>query len=696
MSKTVLGGLANALKARSAIPYVGKQLHLPWINPSGAEQQMRAMGDVGTLFSIVNRTSTSTAAVEWELWRKHASGDKEKRTKVTRHWALDVWDKPNAFMPQQEFVETFQQHVDLTGEGWWVIGRDERARSIPLNMWPVRPDRMAPVPDAEKFISHYEYTAPDGTKIRLELDEVVFIRMPNPLDVYRGMGPVQAILSNLDSAKYSSEWLRNFFVNGAEPGGIIEVERRLDDKEFDEMSDRWDEQHKGVSNAHRVAIIEQGKWVDRKFTNRDMQFAELQDVGSKVIREAFGIPKFAVGDVEDVNRATAEASKAWFAEALTVPRLDRIKSALNNDFLPLFGDGAKELEFDYVSPVPADREALGIELTAKSGAAKTFLEAGFEVKDVLKVCELPDMKWEKPEPPTIVAPPGADGEKVPPGGGGAPAKKKVAADELYEALRNVGWEGRPKGQAALTDEVNAAIQRAADRMLDLWHELLDRLIAAWNSITELQLDSLVDQVLDVVRYEYETALGDLQVPTDEASDLLADFMVEMADRAAADLVTEAAEQGVVVEPTVPGRADLAALAGVVTALLAAGLAASVGGFVLRVLTPQSEASAIAELVRAHVRGLSDRALRDQLGGALTNARNRARFASMLGQTGATWYAVERMDQNSCDPCEAIDDHAFDSVEDAFLAYPNGGYVDCKGGVRCRGGVVPIWPSVNGS
>ena len=439
---SLFGGLADAVRNKSPVPFVGKQLQIPWVAPSGAEQQMRAMGAVGTLFSIVNRTSVSTSKGCWHLYRKSPTGDKEKRVEITRHWALDIWNKPNKFMTQQEFVESFQQHVDLTGEGWWVIGRDDRARSIPLNIWPVRPDRMAPVPDATNFISGYEYTGPNGEKIPLGLDEVIFIRMPNPLDPYRGMGPVQSILADLDATKYSAEWNRNFFINGAEPGGIVEVDKRLSDDEFNEMSERWDEQHRGVANAHRVAIIEQGRWVERKFTNRDMQFVEMRNVSSKVIREAFGMPKFAVGDVEDVNRATAEAAKAWFAEELTVPRLERIRGALNNDFLPLFGKAGEELEFDFDSPVPADREAEGKDLVAKSTAVKTLIDTGFDGDEAREVCGLPPMKWEKPAPPPppVVPNSSKDEDGASPGEGGAPADALIRV--LINAVR--GEHTHPK------------------------------------------------------------------------------------------------------------------------------------------------------------------------------------------------------------------------------------------------------------
>lgn len=388
--RTLLG------QAQIPVPFTGRaSSQRAWGRPSGQVAQMAAMGSVGTLFAIVNRTSNATAQVEWKLWRKAKSGKDEDRVEVTSHACLDLWNKPNPFMPRQEFVEVEQQHVDLTGEGWWIVARDPRS-PIPLELWPVRPDRMTPVPDPETYLRGYMYRSPDGEEVALKLDQVIQLRMPNPLDTYRGMGPVQSILADLDSSRYSAEWNRNFFLNGAAPGGIIKVDRRLGDDEFDELRMRWNEQHKGVANAHRVAILEQGEWVDRRFTQADMQFVELRKVGRDVIREAFGIPAFAVGEVADVNRATAEASKAWFAEMLTVPRLERIKGALNFDLLPMFGATAKDLEWDYVSPVPADREAAAAELKAKAEAAERLINAGLDSADVLSAVGLPAIRMATP------------------------------------------------------------------------------------------------------------------------------------------------------------------------------------------------------------------------------------------------------------------------------------------------------------
>jgi phage portal protein BeeE len=124
-----------------------------------------------------------------------------------------------------------------------------------------------------------------------------------------------------------------------------------------------------------------------------MQFAELRHVSRDVIRESFGMPAFALGEVTDVNRATAEASKTWFAEQLTVPRLERFKSALNFDLLPLYGPTAQGLEFDYCSPVPTNAEAENADLTAKVNAAAALVTAGWDPAAALDAVGLPPMPF---------------------------------------------------------------------------------------------------------------------------------------------------------------------------------------------------------------------------------------------------------------------------------------------------------------
>lgn len=364
---------------------------------SKMKRGMEQYGEVGTLFGIVSRISETAGEVCWHLYKKNADGRRvyrevETRQEIVKHAALTLWRQPNPLMDTMEFVETSMQHYDTTGEFWWVAYFGAIKAAGPLELWPMRPDRVRIVTDRDDVLVGYIYVSPDGERVPLTTDMVIQGRRPNPLDIYRGLGPVQALGVKLDSNRLASEYNRNFFLNSAEPGGIIEIEDRLDDDEFRELVHRWREQHQGVANAHRVAILEQGKWVDRKYSMRDMMFPELADLSREEIREAFGYPKGMTGATEDVNKAVADANERMFGRYILRPRLDKLKSALNSGLLPMFGQTAKNLEFDFEDPVPEDREADSKDRITKAQALKLIIEAGADWQDALEVVGLPEMK----------------------------------------------------------------------------------------------------------------------------------------------------------------------------------------------------------------------------------------------------------------------------------------------------------------
>lgn len=372
------------------------------------ERLMSKYGEVGTLFGVVSRLATAVAKAEWTLYDTTASGLPEDRTPNTTHASVKFWARPNPQMHRRRFVETVEQHIDLIGEGAPVlsvakIGPDR----IPIEAWPVRPDRIKPVADPYDFISGYVYTAPDGQKVPLEPDECKRLIMPNPNDPYRGLGPVQALLSDLDSIRYAADWQRNFFLNSAEPGGVIEVPETLGDREYDRLKAQWDAGHRGVQKAHRVALLEAGaKWNGTSYSQRDMQFAELRGVGRDVIMEAFGFPKPILGITENVNRANAEAAEYLFSKWLVEDRLDRWKDWLNFDILPMYGRTSQGLEWDYCSPVSENSDARNSAVTANAGAADKLIRLGGDPSEVMNYLGMPDITFDRSAMVTSTIPPG--------------------------------------------------------------------------------------------------------------------------------------------------------------------------------------------------------------------------------------------------------------------------------------------------
>lgn len=650
---------------------------------SSREAQLNTMSASATLFTIVDRLAFSTSVACWRLYESAASGKSEDRTEITKHPALDVWRKPNDFFTGQELRETTGQHFELAGEGWYVI---VRVGKLPVELWPMRPDRVLPQPSAENYLLGYWYIEPDGTKVPLDVADVMLIRRPHPTDSYRGISPVVAAMPDIEGGRLAREWNLNFFRNSAIPGGVIEYPEKLTDGEWLDFQERWRETHQGVSAAHRVAMLELGmKWVPNQQTMRDMQFIEALGLTSEGVRTAFGYPKPLLGAVDDVNRANGDAANELFQRELVKPRLIRVREMLNNDFLPQFGAAAANREFDFDDPVPDNTDLANATLTAKSMAAKTFIvDMHAKPETVMEALELPGTIVFEPPPP----------EPAPALPGGAPSGNvQRNAVPLHAPDPLATLRGEPARNAVQsTGEAGAAVAAAVDlsELQRAWERELDSLITRWRDVTTAQRADLKRQVRTAVEDGNLDKLANLTTGSERGAEILTTAMIAMAEIGAAAAQAEASAQGVVVELAEQDDSALEEMAVAMALLLAAGLASSAGSEALRQYAPGTDGDAIATAVDEHLDGLSEAYLRDRLGGTLTRAQNVGRIAQMAAGPTPRYFASEVLDKNTCTPCREIDGTELPNELAAMLAYGGSGYFRCEGTWRCRGTVVAVY------
>ncbi|MEV4287361.1 hypothetical protein AB0K40_17795 [Nonomuraea bangladeshensis] len=262
----------------------------------------------------------------------------------------------------------------------------------------------------------------------------------------------------------------------------------------------------------------------------------------------------------------------------------------------------------------------------------------------------------------------------------APAPPAPAREEQTLAA------SRPRPVRAAAGPDLGAVQES-------WQAALDSVLEAWPGIAEEQRGQLADQIEQAVEAGDLAALAALAVDSEAAADILAVAMLELAETSAEQMAAEAAAQGVPVEQPPVEEDQLSAVAVAVAALLAAGLAGAAAAAALRLAVPGAAGAAVAAEVVAVLSALSDRAVRDQVGGALSAAQAAGRFAVLRSAPKATYVASEKLDRSTCKPCREIDGTTFKDLAAAEAAYGNGAYTKCLGGVRCRGQVVAIW---NGS
>jgi hypothetical protein len=217
------------------------------------------------------------------------------------------------------------------------------------------------------------------------------------------------------------------------------------------------------------------------------------------------------------------------------------------------------------------------------------------------------------------------------------------------------------------------------------------LVAAWQHVRAQQARRLVEQVRKARSLDDLTRI----VAPVVGGDVIGEAMAALANFGARSAVREAQAQAVTI--STPAQAELAELvqdrAAVTATTLARGLTEAATREAVRVAGGPLSKTTIADQVDQHLTGLSDAFLDEQLGGALQSALNQGRFAAMTGYpAGTVFVSSELLDTNTCPACRAVDGHGFASLDDARLAYPVAGYMDCYGRWRCRGTLVAVAPS----
>jgi len=694
---STLAHLAAALRRPATpaapVPYTPRA-SLTLGGQQGPERSMRSALDataaVGTLYSIVNRCSTAVADTTWHLYRKRRPGDDPDapRTEVTAHPALALLADPNPFHTTQELLEIGQQHQELTGETYLLV---VRAGRTPVELWPLSPDRVTPRKHPARFLDGWTYTIGDE-KIPLDIDDVIQIRTPNPADPYRGLSPVAALLAPMYGLDAAIRWNATFFRNQAAPGGVIEVEKNLGDDEFDRLAQSWRTQHQGASNAHRVGILEAGMhFVPTGISQRDMDFIGGIQLSRELVMEAFGISKTMLGMTEDVNRATAETALTMFAQFHVVGRLNRWRAALNDDLLPMF-PGSEALEFDYDSPVPEDGEREVAALTARATAWATLLAAGADPAWAAEQAGLPEPLMAAPKPaPALPAAPG----HPEPDGDETPADDDTENDgDGPDDVPPSAWLRPLIVAAAPPPEPDPAETPATREDLDShqadWEAALAAILVIWVGVRAAQSRDLAEQAAAAT-----TAAEAAQIAAGDhgGTDALTSALTALWDRTAAAEAAQSHGLGYhdVTPPAAPD--ELADWAAATARLLTADIEQAARRRAIQAAggDPADVAAAVTEALDQ----VTDAGPRAELGGALTRAQGTARLRTMDQGPVIAYYASAHLDSNVCEPCKHGDGMWLGNTLDAVaVAYPNGQFIHCLGGPRCRCQVVATYRSGN--
>lgn len=274
---------------------------------------------------------------------------------ITEHPALDIWSRNmGAFLPGYSLRKLTHGHLELTGEGFWFLGRN--AQGVPVDALSIPPSWIIETPRADRptFILSKRFLNQE-----IPAEDILWFKDPDVEDPYlRGVGPATAIGAELETMDNASEFLRRFFHNDMRPNLLI-YGSDFKKTERQKMELLWRQKVRGVANSHGAFFMQAPESITIKEVSsgmRDHQMTELMDWEVTFVRKYFGIPPSVLGDFSDnsgLGASGVEIEAMIFARWCLVPRLELFRAVLQEWV---------ELEYDdrlvvvYDNPIQEDKE----------------------------------------------------------------------------------------------------------------------------------------------------------------------------------------------------------------------------------------------------------------------------------------------------------------------------------------------------
>lgn len=301
------------------------------------------------VYACVDKISKYTASIDLALYEIiNSKGDTRE---VVNHPALDLLYKFNPVQTRSEFLRTTIINKKLTGKAFWYKVRNDRGDVVEL--WNIRPDLVIVNKDNDGMLKDYSISINNGVTQTVPPDDIIFLRDPNPVDLFDGLSPIQPARSRIETEHNASNFQRNFFLNNARPDAFLKTTENLSDEQVQGIYDSWAERHQGSGKNSKIGILEGGmEYQQVSLSQREMDYIESMKFTRDDILVAFGVPKSVV-TTDDVNRANAEAGMMMFITQTIKPEMQQLVEVLN-EFL-LVPDFAENLYLDFKDPTPEDR-----------------------------------------------------------------------------------------------------------------------------------------------------------------------------------------------------------------------------------------------------------------------------------------------------------------------------------------------------
>ena len=344
----------------------------------------RYMATSPSVYAAVRLRSEAITRPPLRVYRTESTG---RRVLVEpSHPVARLLERVNPWYTRADLWRATEIYLCLWGAAFWAIERGEDGQP---ELWPLRPDRMAVIPDRRRYVRGFVYRGA-VEQVAYTPDEIVWLRYFNPLEEMAGLSPLAPARLSADMGHEGLHFNRHLLRNSARPDFLLLTNQEMNDAELEDFYARWEQRYQGTGNAHRPAVASAVRDVKTLgLSHRDIDFIQGLRWSLEEVSRTYGVPKLLLGDFERATYANVQASERMFWRNTVVPEVRFLEDQLNRSLLPKLGYPQLTVEFD-LSVI----EALQEDENSRVQRETQLLDRGvLTINEVRRERNLPEVPW---------------------------------------------------------------------------------------------------------------------------------------------------------------------------------------------------------------------------------------------------------------------------------------------------------------
>lgn len=181
----------------------------------------------------------------------------ERLEEIKNHPFEMILNHPNSEMDITFLLQYTIYWMSLRGKAYWFLAPERGDPNVIKEIWPIQADRLTPVPGKDVFVEKYLYRTNRGGILSIDPHYVVFLRYPNPFNLWDGLSPLTGASLPMETEIGSAKWQRDTYTTGRGiPHSVISLDKGLGDRDFLSASQRIRED---FEEERKVAITRAGE-----------------------------------------------------------------------------------------------------------------------------------------------------------------------------------------------------------------------------------------------------------------------------------------------------------------------------------------------------------------------------------------------------------------------------------------------------